>query len=80
MQSGGVRRFCGACGTPLSFQRTDLAEELDVALHSFDSLDVWTVEMNIWTEHRREAIKVDHLPSWKQDPASLVGIRGVQDV
>ena len=75
-----MRRFCGACGTPLSFQRADLAEELDVALYSFDSLDVWTVEMNIWTEQRRESAKVDHLPSWKQDPAALVGIRGVQDV
>ena len=51
-----------------------------MALYSFDSLDVWTVEMNIWTEQRRESAKVDHLPSWKQDPAALVGIRGVQDV
>lgn len=30
VQSGGVRRFCGACGTPLSFQRSDLPDELDV--------------------------------------------------
>ena len=51
VQDGGVRRFCGSCGTPLSFSRTDLPDELDVALGSFDA-PIWEGEMNIWAEHR----------------------------
>jgi hypothetical protein len=52
VQSGGVRRFCGACGTPLSFARNDLPDELDVALSAFDDPRLWEVEMSIWTQHK----------------------------
>ncbi len=55
VQSGGVRRFCGSCGTPLSFARDDLPDELDVALSSFDNPRLWDVEMSIWTDHKARA-------------------------
>jgi hypothetical protein len=57
VQSGGVRRFCGSCGTPLSFARGDLPDELDVALAAFDNPQLWDVEMSIWTDHKARAAR-----------------------
>ncbi len=57
-QAGGTRRFCGACGTPLSFARADLPDELDVALSSFDDPRLWDVEMSIWVDHRVRALRM----------------------
>lgn len=73
-QDGGVRRFCGACGTPLSFSRTDLPDELDVALAAFDNPRLWEVEMSIWTDHRAPPLEppLESLPAWAQDPARLL--------
>ena len=47
--SNGARRFCSLCGTPLSFQRGDLPEEIDITLSSLDETDVhWKPQMHIW--------------------------------
>ena len=72
VQSGGVRRFCGACGTPLSFARTDLPDELDVALAAFDDPRLWEVEMSIWANHAAPPLDLASLPSWQEDPARLL--------
>ena len=45
--SNGTRSFCSRCGTPLSFQRGDLPEELDITLSSLDETD-WKPQMHIW--------------------------------
>ena len=71
-QNGGVRRFCGACGTPLSFMRADLDDELDVSLSAFDDPALWEVEMSIWTDHRATNLDLEAKPSWKEDPARLL--------
>lgn len=72
VQSGGVRRFCGQCGTPLSFQRTDLGDELDVQVGSLDEPGLWDVEMNIWASQRVPPLQLDNLPSHASDPAQLL--------
>ena len=78
-QAGGVRRFCGGCGTPLSFQRSDLLDEIDVALHAFDaSPPPWEVELSIWTAHKREEVHLERLPEWKEDPARALS-QGVNE-
>lgn len=72
--SGGTtRRFCPCCGTQISFQRADAADQIDVALHALDNPDLWHCELNIWTEHRVAARDVDALPGWARDPARLLG-------
>lgn len=71
-QSGGVRRFCGTCGTPLSFMRSDLEDELDVSLMAFDDPALWEIEMSIWTDHKALPLSLETKPSWKEDPARLL--------
>jgi len=71
-QRGGVRRFCGACGTPLTFARTDLAEELDVSLGAFDNPALWRVELSIWASQQAPPLGLEALPSWETDPAAML--------
>ena len=67
-----MRRFCGACGTPLSFMRSDLEDELDVSLSAFDNAALWEVEMSIWMDHKAASLGLEDKPCWKEDPARLL--------
>jgi hypothetical protein len=58
-----VRTFCGHCGTPLTYRRSDLPNSVDVTLGSMDAPERLTPEDHTWSESRLPWIKLaDHLP------------------
>ena len=60
-----VRTFCGRCGTPLSYQRDDLPDELDVSVCSFDEPDRVPPTSHIWISHRVSWLALgDDLPQY----------------
>jgi hypothetical protein len=44
-----VRTFCGRCGTPISYERDDEPEMVDVTVISLDRADEFPPEDQIWT-------------------------------
>lgn len=34
-----IRRFCGHCGTPISYESSDRPDEIDIAISTFDTPD-----------------------------------------
>jgi hypothetical protein len=49
---GVTRTFCGACGTPLTYQRSSAADTIDVTTATLDRADDHAPTMEIWVEHR----------------------------
>ena len=43
-----VRTFCGRCGTPLTYQRTDVPDEIDVTICSMDDAASIFPEDHTW--------------------------------
>jgi hypothetical protein len=61
--AGRVRSFCPACGTALTFMSEPDADEIDVAVATFDQPNVVTPADHIWTADRISWIKLaDNLP------------------
>lgn len=47
-----TRRFCGRCGTPLTYQHTSRPDAVDVTTATFDKPDLFPPTKEIWTEDR----------------------------
>jgi hypothetical protein len=47
-----VRRFCGKCGTPLTYQRTSEPDTVDVTTVTLDRPDDFAPTKEIWIEHK----------------------------
>ncbi len=55
---GVTRSFCGRCGSPLTYRRTDLPDELDVMTVSLDDPAAAPPAFHVWTS---EALGWDRL-------------------
>lgn len=47
-----VRTFCGTCGTPLTYQRDDSPDTIDVTTATLDHPDRYPPAREIWIDHR----------------------------
>lgn len=47
-----VRTFCGACGTPLTYQHDDSPATIDVTTATLDHPEPFAPDREIWTEHK----------------------------
>lgn len=69
--SHGERRFCGACGSQLSFQSTREPEWLDIALGTLDDPGAYRVTHHIWTTSRLPDLHLDEdLPDYPEGSPS----------
>ncbi len=60
----GTRRFCGGCGTQLTFVSEDRPEDVDVTVGSLDHPENHPADRNIWTSVAVPWLRLDeHLPS-----------------
>lgn len=66
--SAGVeRRFCPACGTPLTYWNACTPDGIDVAVATLDSPEAARVEFHVWTSHRLPDLHLDeHLPGYPE--------------
>jgi hypothetical protein len=63
-----IRTFCNKCGTPLTYQRADLTNSIDVTLGSMDDPETLKPEDHTWTESRLSWIALcDHLPTYSRE-------------
>jgi hypothetical protein len=68
-----VRRgFCGACGTPLSYEHGQRTGEIDLTLASLDDPGALAPQCHIWVSHKLPWVALDDgLPrhaEWRQPP------------
>lgn len=49
---GVTRGFCAACGSSLTYQRSDRSNEIDVTLSSLDDPSTLVPEVHIWVEDK----------------------------
>ncbi len=56
---GVTRSFCGRCGSPLTYRRADVPDELDVMTVSLDDPAAVPPTFRVWTS---EALAWDRLP------------------
>ena len=62
---GAERSFCPNCGTPLTFQRHDLPDEIDVATCSLDDPEALPPRDHIRTSGRLSWVQLaDRLPTY----------------
>jgi hypothetical protein len=47
-----VRRFCGHCGSPLTYENAGSPNTIDVATASLDEPDRFAPTMEVWLEHK----------------------------
>jgi hypothetical protein len=61
-----TRTFCQRCGTPLTYQRHDQSEEIDVTLGSLDKPERLIPQDHTWTSSKLPWIKLaDGLPHYE---------------
>ena len=61
----GLRKFCGSCGTPLTFQSTKSVSELDVTTCSLNDPNLAAPKSHIHTSSKAEWVSVqDGRPSF----------------
>ena len=61
-----ARTFCGQCGTPLTWQRLDNPESIDVTAGSLDDPEVVRPDYYLWTARRLSWVHLsDDLPEHK---------------
>jgi len=66
-----LRTFCGRCGTPLTYWRTDYGPTIDVTTCSLDEPDAFPPVAHIWTSHKLDWVKLaDDLPCFEEGPPS----------
>ena len=62
-----TRTFCGRCGTPLTYQRSDEAESIDVTTCSFDEPDTLPPTHHSWLEDSVSWVRFgDGLPTHRK--------------
>ncbi len=49
---GVVRRFCGTCGTQLSYESMDSPSTIDITTASMDNPNLFPPTLEVWLEHR----------------------------
>jgi hypothetical protein len=54
-----VRRFCGACGTPLTYEHADFAGEVDVTAASLDEPAAFPPADHTWWSERVAWLALD---------------------
>jgi hypothetical protein len=47
-----VRRFCGQCGTPLTYENGSSPNTIDITTASLDDPNAFPPSMEVWLEHR----------------------------
>ena len=47
-----VRRFCGQCGSPLTYENAGSPNTIDVTTASLDDPDLFAPTMEVWLEHK----------------------------
>lgn len=47
-----VRRFCGNCGTPLTYENSGSPNTIDITTASLDDPNACPPSMEVWLEHR----------------------------
>jgi hypothetical protein len=58
-----IRRFCGRCGTPLSWESVAGPALVDIALATLDDPEAAAPAVHLWTENRISWFDTaDHLP------------------
>jgi hypothetical protein len=67
--SQNVRRtFCRRCGTPLTYQRLDLPDSIDVTVGSMDDPEQVRPEDHTWSQSQLSWIALgDHLPVYPRE-------------
>jgi len=61
-----TRRFCGRCGTQLTYQHADEPETIDVTACSLDNPDEVSPEDHVWCNRMVRWVKIsDGLPRYK---------------
>src|SRR5215472_16042373 len=63
----GTRSFCPRCGGQLTFENSDLPEEIDVITCSLDDPNVVPPRDNVWTSSRVRWIVPDGLPEFREN-------------
>lgn len=62
-----VRTFCGRCGTPLTYWRTDYGSTIDVTTCSLDDPEALPPIAHVWTSHALGWLKLaDDLPCFEE--------------
>jgi hypothetical protein len=63
----GVRKFCGDCGTQLTFQSHESSTEIDVTTCSLDDPDIASPKSHIYTSSKLGWVALmDKLPIYKE--------------
>ena len=63
-----VRRFCGVCGTQLTYETAGSPNTIDVTTASLDLPDLYPPNMEVWLEHKLVWQKSnDDLGHYRQD-------------
>jgi hypothetical protein len=65
----GTRTFCPRCGTQLTFESSDFAEEIDVTTCSLDDPNLVPPRDNTWTSSRVRWVVPDGLPEFRENRA-----------
>jgi hypothetical protein len=62
----GTRSFCRRCGSQLTFENSDLPEEIDVTTCSLDHPHLVPPQDNVWTSSRVRWVVPDGLPEFPE--------------
>lgn len=65
---GVVRRFCGTCGSPLTYETAQSPSRIDVTTASLDEPERYPPTEEVWTLHRIAWQRVD--PELRQTASS----------
>lgn len=64
---GVTRGICSACGTSISYEHVDRADEIDLTLNCLDDPSAPVLKAHIWTEDKQPWFETgDELPVYKK--------------
>jgi hypothetical protein len=67
-----LRSFCGACGTPLTYEHADFPDGVDVTTASLDDPEGFAPADHTWTSHRLPWLQLsDPLPRFPRSRHEL---------
>ena len=70
--AGRIRSFASCCGTPLFFEESPVAEELDVTIVSLDDPARYPPAKNIWIEDQQPWVQLDpRIPAFRRSSREL---------
>ena len=66
-REGVVRTFCTRCGTPLTYEREDDRESIDLTVGSMDDPEQVTPQDHLWTKRQLSWVRLcDDLPRYAE--------------